>query len=142
MITKFSNKVVSAIFAFTTLCGISSAFSQDGAYLGVSGYITSVSHGLIIETTTASSYSDDTPSVSKGFKIRSVQHGSPAFHAGLKCGDILIEAHGIFINNYSSLSRMRRALARTDSMEVYFVRHGNLESTWVGNVDTVTTTVR
>ena len=126
-----SKKLSAAFVAIACLFSANAAFSNE-AYLGVAGFITNVDLGPGgVPTVTFDDYDDDGREV-KGFQIRSVEYDSPADFAGLRRGDVLIEAEGIALTSYSRLSRMRRALAHEGSIEVFFVRNGRMRSTIVG----------
>lgn len=128
-------KLGGALLAIACLFSANSAFS-DEAYLGVGGFITRVSVEPIIETTMTTTSTlratCDRGETTMGFKIKNVEADSPADYAGLRRGDVLLEADGIALSSYSSLARMRRALADLGEVEVYFLRNGSLRTAWVG----------
>ncbi len=141
MKNKIAKLICLVTLTATALLSTATSMAEE-AYLGVGGYITSVPRDMIIGTTAKSSYITTACSTNKGFKIKKIENGSPADNAGLRYGDILIEAEGVMLNSYSNLSRMRRKLAQSDSIQLFFVRNGDLRPTWIGGSATITTTVQ
>jgi len=134
------NSLKSLLAVGLAFAGLTAVSAQDEAYLGVDGYITSVCMSSVIVPTNSSFTKSNGSSHVKGFKLKKVQSDSPAYNAGLKAGDVIIEANGSSISSYSKLRKMRMDLAKYDSIEVFYVRWGKLYSTHVGGTSTSTFT--
>ena len=113
--TTFLKKVSVALIAFACLFSASKAVSQE-AYLGIGGQIT-----------TAYPYNQPT----YGFLLQNVEYGSPAYYAGLRPGDVLLESNGMALTNYNSMANMRRSLAY-GSVRLYLLRHGRVIDIVIG----------
>jgi len=60
----------------------------------------------------------------EGVLVSSVNAGSPADKAGLKAGDVILEANGSSISNADSLTRALRRVSDGDSVELKIYRDG------------------
>ena len=107
--TSFLTKISLALIAFACLFSASKALSQE-AYLGIGGQIT-----------TAYPYNQPT----YGFLLQNVEYGSPAYYAGLRPGDVLLESNGMALSSHQSMANMRRSLAY-GSVRLYLLRHGRV----------------
>jgi serine protease Do len=60
----------------------------------------------------------------EGVLVSSVNAGSPADKAGLKAGDVILEANGSSVSNAESLTRALRRASDGDSVELKIYRDG------------------
>jgi len=129
------------------LVGINTAiFSTSGGYMGIGFAIPSdmatgvmdsiIKHGKVIRGWLGVSIQDLSPDLAKSFNITEqtgalvsgVMDDSPAYKAGLKRGDLIIELDGKTIADSTSLRNMVSALAPGTKIGIRIIRDGSQQS--------------
>jgi serine protease Do len=129
------------------LVGINTAiFSTSGGYMGIGFAIPSdmatgvmdsiIKHGKVIRGWLGVSIQDLSPDLAKSFNITAqtgalisgIMDDSPAYKAGLKRGDLIIELDGKTVADSASLRNMVSALSPGTKIGIKIIRDGNQQS--------------
>jgi serine protease Do len=129
------------------LVGINTAiFSTSGGYMGIGFAIPSdmatgvmdsiIKHGKVVRGWLGVSIQDLSPELAKSFNITEqtgalvsgIMENSPAYKAGLKQGDLIIELDGKTVSDSTNLRNMVSALSPGTKIGIKIIRDGKRQS--------------
>lgn len=117
-----NNQINKSILLLTFMAIVSLGFqasskAQSRGFIGI--------RAILVDLPNQGSVTRNLP-LNRGFKIQQVIQHSPAWKAGLRPGDILVQADEMLLNQYGSLSMAASRFGQRGLLNLSYVRCGVL----------------